>query len=43
MAEHVFKDNVVIVTGGSQGVGEQLAYLLAEQGGRTHARDDSSF
>ena len=32
MAEHAFKDNVVIVTGGSQGVGEQLAYQLAEQG-----------
>ena len=32
MTEHAFKDNVVIITGGSQGVGEQLAYLLAEQG-----------
>ncbi len=27
-----FRDNVVIVTGASQGIGEQLAYELARQG-----------
>ena len=43
MPDHPFKDNVVILTGASQGIGEQMAYQLAEQGGRTHARDDSSF
>ena len=32
MPYHPFKDNVVILTGVSQGVGEQLAYQLAEQG-----------
>jgi len=32
MAHHPFKDNVVILTGASQGVGEQMAYQLAEQG-----------
>lgn len=32
MAKHIFKENVVILTGASQGIGEQLAYQLAEQG-----------
>lgn len=32
MPDHPFKENVVIVTGASRGIGEQLAYQLAEQG-----------
>jgi short-subunit dehydrogenase len=32
MPDHPFKNNVVILTGASQGIGEQLAYQLAEQG-----------
>ena len=34
MAQPAFADNVVIVTGASQGVGEQLAYQLAAQGAK---------
>src|SRR5260370_550572 len=30
----LFKDNVVILTGASGGIGEQLAYQLAAQGAR---------
>ncbi len=32
MAQAPFKDNVVILTGASRGIGEQLAYQLADQG-----------
>ncbi len=32
MPDHPFKDNVVILTGASRGLGEQLAYQLAAQG-----------
>jgi NAD(P)-dependent dehydrogenase (short-subunit alcohol dehydrogenase family) len=32
MADAVFKDNVAVVTGASNGIGEALAYQLAAQG-----------
>jgi short-subunit dehydrogenase len=32
MAETTFKDNVVIITGASAGIGRELAYQLADQG-----------
>src|SRR5260370_1738906 len=34
MPHQPFKDNVVILTGASRGIGEQLAYQLAAQGAR---------
>src|SRR5260370_31387823 len=34
MPHQPFKDNVVILTGASRGIGEQLAYRLAAQGAR---------
>ncbi|MBZ0290624.1 MAG: SDR family oxidoreductase [Anaerolineae bacterium] len=34
MANAPFHDNVVILTGASQGIGEQLAYQLADQGAK---------
>lgn len=34
MAERSFKDHAVIITGASSGIGEALAYLLADQGAR---------
>lgn len=32
MAEDVFRENVVVITGGSAGIGRELAYQLAAQG-----------
>ena len=32
MAQAPFRDNVVILTGASRGIGEQIAYQLADQG-----------
>jgi short-subunit dehydrogenase len=32
MAESVFRESVVVLTGGSSGIGREIAYLLAEQG-----------
>lgn len=32
MAETAFRDNVVVITGGSSGIGRELAYQLAAQG-----------
>jgi NADP-dependent 3-hydroxy acid dehydrogenase YdfG len=32
MSEQIFKDNVVIITGASAGIGRELARQLAEQG-----------
>jgi short-subunit dehydrogenase len=32
MAEHAFHDNVVVITGGSSGIGRELAYQLSAQG-----------
>ena len=29
-----FKDNVVVITGASTGIGEELAYRLAQQGAK---------
>jgi len=32
MASHAFQDNVVVITGGSSGIGRELAYQLSGQG-----------
>jgi NAD(P)-dependent dehydrogenase (short-subunit alcohol dehydrogenase family) len=32
MASHVFADNVVVITGGSSGIGREIAYQLCSQG-----------
>jgi NAD(P)-dependent dehydrogenase (short-subunit alcohol dehydrogenase family) len=44
MSNPVFKDNVVVITGASRGIGEELALQLAEQGARLAlaARDEEA-
>jgi len=34
MAQHAFKDNVVVITGGSSGIGREIAYQLSPLGAR---------
>ncbi len=34
MANTTFRDNVILLAGASMGIGEQLAYQLAEQGAK---------